>query len=563
MRKFLLLLILLIISLTTYSQNTKKTLYLEVFAKSDSDAQILKTLTYNSLFTERNQLQEQIDSLSTQIKTVGYIDLTTEVQEKNDSTILVEFDFGPLYKTTQLYLKSDPILYTYIKETGITIKNDSIEIETAFAKAYLKELANIASNLGDPFASFQISEISKTTNRLHGILNLSSNEKRTIDRYVLNGYTDFPKSYLRHYARLKEGATFNQKDLIKQNELLETLPFVSTTKEPEVLFKKDSTIVYYYLKRNTVNRFDGFLGFASDQNNNLGLDGYLDLLLTNNLNYGESLSLNYKADGDDQSQLRISTTLPYLFQTPVGFQAEIALFRRDSTFSTSDISANFLYTLSANSSIGLGYRSKASENLGSELIVPNLEISNFVTNGGQTTYNYTKQQSNYFFPIKTHFSISSGYSIRTTETERLEQIPLEIEAEHIFQLNPTNGIYIRNITKYLSSDNYVTNELYRFGGIQSIRGFEENSLFANTLSIINTEYRLTLNQGLYVNTIIDVAYFENKILNQKSELLGVGVGAGVRTRAGILQINLANGKFKDLPFRFSNTKLHLILAIRF
>lgn len=563
MRKFLLLLILFIISLTTYSQNTKKTLYLEVSTKSDSDAEILETLTYNSLFTERNQLKQQIDTLSNQIKTLGYIDIKTTVQEKNDSTTLTVFDFGPLYETTRLYLKSDPILYTYIKETGISIKNDSIEIKTAFAKAYLEQLTHIASNLGDPFARFQISEISKTTDRLHGILNLSSNEKRTIDRYVLNGYTDFPKSYLKHYARLKEGSTFNQKDLIKQNNLLETLPFVSTTKEPEVLFKKDSTIIYYYLKRNTVNRFDGFLGFASDQNNNLRLDGYLDLLLTNNLNYGESLSLNYKADGDDQSQLRIRTTLPYLFQTPVGFQAEIALFRRDSTFSTSDISANLLYTLSTKSSIGIGYRSKTSENLSNQVIVPNLEIKDYATNGGQIAYNYTKQQSNYFFPIKTHFSISTGYSIRTAETEKLEQIPLEIEAEHIFKLNSTNGIYVRNITKYLSSDNYVTNELYRFGGIQSIRGFEENSLFANTLSILNTEYRLTLNQGLYVNTIIDVAYFENKILNQKSELLGVGIGAGVRTRAGILKINLANGKFKDLPFRFSNTKLHLMLAIRF
>lgn len=563
MRKFLLLLILLIISSTTYSQNTKKTLYLEVSTKSDSDAQILKTLTYNSLFTERNQLHEQIDTLSNQIKTLGYIDIKTTVQEKNDSIILTVFDFGPLYETTRLYLKSDPLLYTYIKETGISIKNDSIEIKTAFAKAYLKQLTYIASNLGDPFARFQITEISKTTDRLHGILNLSSNEKRTIDKYILNGYKDFPKGYIKHYARLKKGITFNQQDLIKQNNLLETLPFVSTTKEPEVLFKKDSTIIYYYLKRNTVNRFDGFLGFASDQNNNLRLDGYLDLLLTNNLNYGESLSLNYKADGDDQSQLRISTTLPYLFQTPVGLQAEIALFRRDSTFSTSDISANLLYTLSANSSIGLGYRSKASENLSSELIIPNLEINNFVTNGGQAIYNYTKQQSSYFFPVKTNFSISTGYSTRTTEAKKLEQIPLEIEAEHIFQLNSTNGIYLRNITKYLSSENYVTNELYRFGGIQSIRGFEENSLFANTLAILNTEYRLTLNQGLYVNTILDLAYFENKILNQKSELLGVGIGAGVRTRAGILKINLANGKFNDLPFRFSNTKLHLILAIRF
>lgn len=563
LRYSFLLFILLSIPLRSYSQKAPKVLYLEILPQSQEAPNLLNNFAYTTSFNERAALQEQIDTLTKQIKAYGYIDLRTDVTQKNDSTITAQLDFGTFYKTLQLSLDSNTQLYSYIKETGLPIKQDSIEIETAFAKAYLEQLTTISANSGDPFARFQIIEISKNQDTLKGTLSLTSNKIRTVDKYVLNGYEDFPRGYLTYYARLKEGAPFNQKKLIRQNELLTTLPFVSSIKEPEVLFKNDSTIAYYYLKKNTINQFDGFLGFASGEDAALRLDGYLDLLLTNNLNYGESLSLNYKADGNDQVQLRVKTTLPYLLKTPLGLEAEIALFRRDSTFSTSDLSATLYYTASQRSTIGLGYLSQTSENLQDNGITPTSGITDYTTNAAIANYTYTRTQSDYFFPIKTQVYLKTGYAVRQTSLEETIQVPIEFEASHFFQFTSIHGLYLRNITKYLRSDNFVTNELFRFGGIQSIRGFEENTLFANTLSILNTEYRLTLNQGLYVNTLLDLAYFENELLNEQSQLYSVGVGAGVRTRAGILKINLANGKFEDVPFRFSNTKLHLILAVRF
>ncbi len=47
---------------------------------------------------------------------------------------------------------------------------------------------------------------------------------------------------------------------------------------------------------------------------------------------------------------------------------------------------------------------------------------------------------------------------------------------HHLELNSKNSIFIKNQSYYLQSDSYVINELYRFGGINSIRGFNENSL---------------------------------------------------------------------------------------
>ena len=81
------------------------------------------------------------------------------------------------------------------------------------------------------------------------------------------------------------------------------------------------------------------------------------------------------------------------------------------------------------------------------------------------------------------------------------------------------------------SDSYFENELLRFGGINSIRGFEENSIYATLYGITNTEYRYKLNNSIFIHSIIDAGYFENKILNIKEKLFGYGFGFGILTNS--------------------------------
>ena len=67
-------------------------------------------------------------------------------------------------------------------------------------------------------------------------------------------------------------------------ELLNQLPFAQQKRPSEVLFTKDSTSVYLYLEKIKSNRFDGFIGFGTDETTGkIEFDGYLDLNLINNL----------------------------------------------------------------------------------------------------------------------------------------------------------------------------------------------------------------------------------------------------------------------------------------
>jgi len=109
----------------------------------------------------------------------------------------------------------------------------------------------------------------------------------------------------------------------------------------------------------------------------------------------------------------------------------------------------------------------------------------------------------------------------------------------------------------------LVNELYRFGGINSIRGFNENSIDASLFSIINTEYRYQFNDGIYVHSIIDLGYFENETISIKQNLYSFGFGLGLNTKAGLFKFNVANGNAQDSDFSFSNTKIHISISSKF
>ena len=565
MRRFIYILFILYISNISYCIAQEAKLILTIKGESPVETKIIDSIGYPKTFKELVPLYKTIDSLKITLSELGYIDITEKRNKVNDSSYSSTMDLGTHYKYIKIYIGQEASIKDYLKKADISVKNDSILMETAFAKAILENLTTIAANSGNPFTSFQIKSFSKNnTNTLTGILSVEQDLNRYANRIIINGYEKAPKGFIKHYARIREGKVFNQKELLEQNERLNNLSFITSKKDPQVLFTKDSTTIYFYLERKINNRFDGFLGFATnEETNKLQLDGYIDLILTNNLNYGETLLLNYKSDGDDQTQLNVKATLPYLFKSPLGLETQLSLFRRDSTFSENSQEVSLFYQINAYNTVSFGYKSKQSEDLIESVDTTNEIIEDYTQQRILGSFTYSKLQSDFFFPIKSQFIIDGEIGDRTSNNVKEDQINVNATASHIFKLNETNQIYLKNKTQILLSDSYLTNELYRFGGITSIRGFEENSIFANLVSTLNTEYRYVLNSSIYVHSIIDLAYFENEITDQKEKLVSFGLGAGLRTKAGIFNINLANGKSENQTFRFSNTKLHFQLAIRF
>ncbi len=97
--------------------------------------------------------------------------------------------------------------------------------------------------------------------------------------------------------------------------------------------------------------------------NKIEFDGYLNLNLVNNLNYGESFSLIYKSDENEQRTFNVNTNLPYILNSPIGVNLNLNIFRKDSTFTIVNQTAKIYYTLNRKNKIFGGVDLTNSENL--------------------------------------------------------------------------------------------------------------------------------------------------------------------------------------------------------
>ncbi|KAA3625458.1 MAG: hypothetical protein DWP94_00715, partial [Flavobacterium sp.] len=496
---------------------------------------------------------------------LGYIETTLEsLQKKNDSSYTAKYILGKKYRHLKIYYKPGQFRKKELLQISNEVEDDHFILPFPAVETSLAKLNTLKTTGGNAFARIRLSEFRKEeTDVIAANLFLDEGPKRQIDSIAVKGYEKFPKSFLKHYAGIKTGKPFNRNKLNKQNDVLNSLGFVTTLKAPEVLFRKEKTTVFFYLEKRNHNLFDGILGFATnEETNRLQFNGYLNLELNNNLNFGEQLLVNYKADGNEQQNFRARVKLPYLFGSPVGAELELKIFKRDSTFVTTDQIARATYQITPPSSAYIGYKASESSNLLDEALAGNA-VEDYAAKFFISGLQFVKTQNDPLFPSKTNVALDAEFGTREFSSNQEDQTRLSLWAATIFELNYNNSVFIQNNTSVILSDTFLTNELYRFGGINSIRGFNENSIDATLFAVINTEYRYRFNQGFYLHSIIDVGYFENEINQLEQQLYSFGIGLGLLTKTGLLKFSFANGIFENQNFNFSNTKIHLSLTSRF
>jgi len=545
------------------SELIAQNLNLKTTGATDYETEIIENFNYKKKHIDLKSILNEVDLLQEKIIKAGYIESEYSSEEKiNDSVFKIEFKLKNKYDNIIISYNSSDINKKIINSIS---KNNSEGIFTVpFIKIeqVLEFINTQLINNGYPFTKTKLTNIKIKNNKtLTANINIYKGEaKRGLDNIVVKGYEKFPKSYLKHFLKIKPEKTFKIETIKKKLNTLNNLRFAEQIQAPEVLFTKDSTTLYIYLKKSQSNTFDGYLGFSTDENTNtIDFNGYLNLNLNNNLNYGESFKLLYRSNENEDKNFEVNLSLPYLFNTAIGTEVGLKIFKKDSSFTTVNQKMNLFYQLNAKNRVYAGIETINSNNLiNNEL---SLTVNDYKSNLYTSRYIFeNRENSNKLFQIKTYINLEFAIGSRTLALKKENQNRIQIDASHILYLNKKNSFYTRINGALLNSKSYLENELFRFGGINSIRGFQENSIVASKYLLLNTEYRYKLSNNIYAHTVIDFANFENKIINTQENLYGFGLGFGIITKAGLLKFNFANGKTETQNFKFSNSKIHLSLV---
>lgn len=542
---------------------------LKIMGNSEPENKTINSLNYNSKHTNIKSLTDEIQLTSEKLSKMGFIEnRLLENIKTNDSSYVAKFNLGERTNSIHIYIGRNPEIIDLISQDktkdSITLKYDQTEF-------FLNQTLHQLEQKGYALAKLKLVNIQKKQKTLYADLQFESGKQRQLNAIMVkfaesDKKNSFPEGHLKQMNRKYGNKVFNQDVVQKIHDDFEKYRFVSQIKYPEILLTKDTTKVYVYLEKRKSNTFDGYIGFSNNEKDKLVLNGYLDLTLENALKSGEQLSINWKSDGNNQKTFKAGIDLPYLFKSPIGMKAQIYIFKQDSIFQNTKTSMDLGYFVDYNTRIYLGYQSTESSDIQN---TNNNTISDYENSFLTSNLEYTKlDYPNSIFPKKSSLSLTLGTGKRTTNglTETLgtnKQTYVNINAMHNFYFNKKNCININYQNYFLKSDSYIINELYRFGGMNSIRGFAENSLQANFMTAIITEYRYIISQDLYIHSITDYGYYEDKSTNNKETLLGLGFGMGLKTKNGHLKLTFANAKTANQELNFYNTVAAISYNIHF
>lgn len=534
-----------------FSQNLK----LKISVKDSLNKPFIENLKYQQNHKNISSLFTQIDSLKSHFEQIGFLNNHLDTVLQKDSVYSAHFILGASNRRIRIFYDKNQIAKQELYPLSKHITDQYFEINIDKTSESLNYLANQFENRGNSFSEIKLGDITIDNNIISANLNISKSNIRTLDKVIINGFENFPKKFLRHYFNLDSKTIFSRSKIASISKQIKALPFVSETKPAEILFTNDSTYIYMYLKKEKSNLFDGLIGFSSSEaNSKLNFNGYLDFTLHNIFGSGERISLNWKNNNNDRQFFNLSAEVPYIFNSPLTPIMGINIYKQDSTFINTNTNLELSYNINYLAKVGLLYMSETSSNL---LDITASDITSYKSNFYGGSYNYKIINNSVLFPTKLNFKVNALLGNRVSSMKTTQQSKFNIKGNYLWHLNNKNYIFAQNISSVLVSNDILTNELFRIGGINYIRGFNEESIFASIYSIANIEYRYTTNNSSYLYSISDFGYVENQLSNTSQQLYSLGLGYAFTTKLGLLNLSYAVGKTNNQSFELNNSRFHI------
>lgn len=393
-------------------------------------------------------------------------------------------------------------------------------------------------------------------------VDINKNDKRTIDGFVVKNYTKVPKRFMKNLEKEFKGRTYDERNLNAVSKNFQSHPFVTLERPPQTLFTKDSTQIFLFLQKKKTNTFDGIIGFGNDKSEKFTLNGTMNVNFRNMFNGFETINLYWQRNPDKGQTFNLQTDIPYLFKSNVGTNLQVNIFRQDSTFANVKFQPAVYFNINNQQKIGLKGIFESSSILDSTYIAG----KDYNKQGVGIWYEITQPTDIDLFLHKT--KIKAEFSLLTTkyslEDIKANQTQAYLFGEHNFHISGNHFLNLKGEGALMSSKNeFSANELFRFGGWNSIRGFNEQSLAGDYFFYGGLEYRYLIGNSAFFDFFGQYGQLNNKSLNVKPKLYSVGLGFNFFIPLGLMSFQISNGNEFGNPFKFNDLKIHWGILSRF
>ncbi len=446
----------------------------------------------------------------------------------------------------------------------------------------IENLLEYYENNGYPFAEISMNNVNIDDDGVSANLEIKKNDLIRIDSIVIKGNANISKYYINKHIGIEPGDLYNDKKIRLIENKINELPFLKQIRNYELGFKNKKSKIYLYLDNKRANRFNGIVGVvpADKTTGKLLLTGELRLFLINSFKNGESISFNWKKLESTSQNLDVRFSYPFLFKKPVGTDITFSLLKQDTLYVNVNSNAGILFMIDATNFIK-GYIENKSSSLLSTAGFEHITVLPAFADVKTTLYGtgIFFENLDYKYNPRKGVSVLVNIGAGTKHIKKNDKInpdvykDMEMNTRQIegradlslyFPVSVRNIIKIRNISGFMSSSTLFENELFRIGGLRTIRGFDEESIYASSYSVLSVEFRFLLEKNSSLYAFCDGGFYEQKLNDYLSDTpYGFGAGIDFDTKAGIFTVSYAVGKQFNNPIDLKSAKIHFGFANRF
>ncbi|MCR5888169.1 BamA/TamA family outer membrane protein [Hymenobacter sp. J193] len=446
-----------------------------------------------------------------------------------------------------------------------------------------------AENQGYPFATVRLDSVVLTDRQVSGRVVLERGPVVYFDSLEIVGATKTRKEFLARYLQILPNQPYSQQRVAAATRLLRQLPYLRVRAEPEVRFAQHKARVYLLLEDRPANQFDAIVGILPNTATNTGqkkvqLTGDVTINLRNIRGGGKQLGLQWRKVDAASQLLDAQYVHPGFFGTPLEVSGSFNLYRQTqlNPFQTLRPRLQVTYPTPRAGRVALFTEWRSSQLLSDSTykllsVLPSTIDTRYDSYGLDYTWNAL---DDLYFPRQGMLAaaqaavgnkrISKNSELNDTLYQRVAlrttQVTLGLRLERYFRLG-RNGVLLARVRgEALLNRRLFLNDLFRLGGLNTLRGFNELNFYANQYAVGTVEFRQFTGQDAYVFVFADQAWLRQDIVAQpyyEDAPTGLGAGLSFRTGAGVFQFVYSLGRAEQQKLALNASKIHFGITNRF
>lgn len=531
----------------------------------ETQNQVLQKISPDSIFLPQriklSEVEKRFQKAILKNQENGYLNFSIDTFYKKDDTLKVLIYRGKKYEDYYFLIPdSSQNLIDNSTLRGYIFHNT---IPWNKYASFAHKFVELYENSGYPFASISIQNLTKSS---EVSLALETGPYIRFDSIVMKGDAKIGNGFLQSYLRFRHGRPYKEKYIKRIPRLLSELPYITLTRAPGVEFSQEGSTLYIFANKRKINQFDGYIGLVpiDETSGKIALSGEINLHLRNLFTIGETIDLQWKASERYSQDLNIHANFPCLLRTPLGIDGIFILEKKDTAYINNQYKVGIQYNFSGNNFLKVYY---ARHN--SNLINTNTQIDiwdSYKKNIYGIEFHF--RRLDYLYNPKKGIDIQFDFNLAQKVNESLEKSTQTSIITNIIGYIPIKKwwtIVICGKHGSLISNDLLTNELFRIGGMGTLQGFNDKSLYASSYTIGAAELRFIFAKNAYINLFVNGGVLKKQTTQQSSKdfPIGFGIGTTLETKAGQFYISYALGKLKDSQISFKTGKIHFGILVNF